>query len=261
MRPLSIRRRVSTQKSHSELKYVEETANLFDTWSTSGIFVEVLSLSPAPITCWYNMRKMAIQYCSPRLHHRKETSPMCGYRLDCFVEPFPKSKQRNLLHPFPWNRDALLDGGCRYRQPDAVRCLDSIRGSELITFLRCCSNSSWKPPLNWVWNWIVVKGELNHLGPAGCSSCFEWFLILDQPNSRWLFLDESCSVGLQRSPTRLGDLKLGINLKNKCEINLKYQQCENGFFTNFFEKLQFFFPMNQLLLCTWFHCRLADFIF
>ena len=31
--------------------------------------------------------------------------------------------------PLPWNRDALLDGGCRYRQPDVVRCLDSIVGA------------------------------------------------------------------------------------------------------------------------------------
>ena len=31
--------------------------------------------------------------------------------------------------PLPWNRDALLDGGCRYRQPDVVRCLDLIRGA------------------------------------------------------------------------------------------------------------------------------------
>ena len=31
--------------------------------------------------------------------------------------------------PLPWNREALVDGGCRYRQPDVVRCLDSMRGS------------------------------------------------------------------------------------------------------------------------------------
>ena len=31
--------------------------------------------------------------------------------------------------PLPWNRDALLDGGCRYRQPDVVHCLNSIRGA------------------------------------------------------------------------------------------------------------------------------------
>ena len=31
--------------------------------------------------------------------------------------------------PLPWNREALVDGGLRYRQPDVVRCLDSIRGA------------------------------------------------------------------------------------------------------------------------------------
>ena len=39
------------------------------------------------------------------------------------------SRVQSEKSPLAWNRDALLDGGCRYRQPDVVRCLDSMIGA------------------------------------------------------------------------------------------------------------------------------------
>ena len=103
-------------------------------------FLRLVRYASAANGCWRRSATLVSPLCPsvasrPWCHRNVDgqPSPMLAMELNAFsvfcICVGLMSHVQSEKSPLPWNRDALLDGGCRYRQPDVVHCLNSIRGA------------------------------------------------------------------------------------------------------------------------------------